>query len=38
MGSLLKILFYVKFRILKYKWLSNCIHIKGKPILKQPLL
>ena len=38
MGSLLKILFYVKFRILKYKWLSTCTNIIGKAIIKQPVL
>lgn len=29
---------FVKLRVLKYKWLSNCKQIIGKPITNQPLL
>jgi galactoside O-acetyltransferase len=29
---------FVKFRILKYKWLSNCKNINGRPKLYHPLL
>lgn len=38
MRTLLKEILFVKFRILKYKWLSNCNNIKGKPNLQQPAL
>lgn len=30
--------FFVSFRILKYKWLSNCSAVSGKPKLFHPLL
>ena len=29
---------FVKLRVLKYRWLSNCKQIIGKPISNQPLL
>ena len=29
---------FVKLRVLKYKWLSNCKQICGKPVLFHPLL
>jgi maltose O-acetyltransferase len=34
----IKYLVFIKFRILKYKWLSKCKNIKGKPVVFHPIL
>lgn len=37
-GSRIKKLFFVTFRVMKYKWLSDCEKVEGYPVLYQPLL
>ena len=37
-SSKIKNFFFIKLRIWKYKFLSNCSQVDGKPILFQPLL
>lgn len=34
----IKSFYFVKLRVLKYKWLSNCKNVNGKPIANQPIL